>query len=88
MAVTLTARSFGLADRVSEVCPRVLINRERVGEADEMLRVLGYTKGFNFGAGNYRDALYLGDCDAGVWELCRLLGWEQDLTDIIADSDA
>ncbi len=56
-----------------------MINRERVGEVDEMLRALGYSKGFNFGEGNYRDAMYLGDCDEGVWELCRLLGWEKEL---------
>jgi hypothetical protein len=34
---------------------------------------------FNFGKGNYRDALYEGDCDAGVQELCRLLGWDSEL---------
>lgn len=85
---SLSSSCFAFADKVSEDCPRALINRERVGELDEMLRALGYTKGFNFGAGNYRDALYLGDCDAGVWELCRLLGWEQDLRDVIAGSVA
>lgn len=79
---------YALADKVSDECPRVLINREVVGELDEALCALGYTKGFDFGAGNYRDALYLGDCDAGVWELCRLLGWDQDLREMIANSDA
>ena len=51
-----------------------------------MLRALGCSKGFNFGTGNYRDALYLGDCDAGVWELCRLLDWEDDLQAVINGS--
>ena len=32
-----------------------------------------------------RDALYLGDCDAGVRQLCQLLGWEAELDALIAD---
>ena len=75
------------ADKVSADCPRVLINREQVGDVDEVLRALGFTKGFNFGAGNYRDALFLGDCDEGVLKLCRLLDWEDDLHAVIAESD-
>lgn len=30
-----------------------------------------------------RDALFEGDCDAGVRELCRLLGWEDELDALI-----
>lgn len=110
--------------------PRLLINRERAGELTDGMRSLGYSRGFNWGEGNYRcgqgraeegrasaggmatcmhaaaasvaprparrscphspalrrDALFLGDCDAGVKELCRLLGWEADLDALIADS--
>lgn len=31
-----------------------------------------------------RDALFLGDCDDGVRQLCRLLDWEADLDALIA----
>ena len=75
------------ADRVGEGVPRLLINREVVGEADPALRSVGYTKGLDFGAGNYRDALHLGDCDGGVRELCRLLEWEGEL-DVLIGAEA
>jgi len=47
--------------------PRLLINRERVG---------GFS--FDFSAGS-TDTHYMGDCDAGVRELARLVGWEAEL---------
>ena len=31
-----------------------------------------------------RDALFLGDCDDGVRQLCQLLGWEADLDALVA----
>ena len=59
----------------------MLINREKVGEKSmdphAKLRALlqgrsgSVDRGFDFGERNYRDALHLGDCDAGVKELCR-----------------
>ena len=62
--------------------PRVLINRERAGEADSMLMLMGYKRGFQFDE-QRRDALYLGDCDDGVRQLAELLGWEADLETLI-----
>ena len=72
-----------LIDRVADTTPRLLINKERVGETDPMLRAMGYRKGFNFGQGNYRDALFEGDCDEAVWGLCAMLGWEEALQRLI-----
>lgn len=50
--------------------------------------LLGYggAGGFTFeeAEGAYRDVLYLGDTDDGVCELCDLLGWRQELDDMIA----
>lgn len=63
--------------------PRLLINRERVGEAGADLRSMGYTKGFNFSQGNYRDALFEGDCDEGARTLAQLLGWRQELEGLV-----
>ena len=67
----------------------MLINREKVGEADpEVAKARAYhglegQTGFNFSEGNYRDVFYQGDCDAGVEELCSLLGWSDDLQQLI-----
>ncbi len=36
--------------------------------------------------GNYRDALFLGDCDEGVRRLCNLLGWGDDLDELLTCS--
>ena len=79
------------ADKVKKDVPRVLINREKVGEADpELAKARGYHgmggHGFNFGEGNSRDVFYQGDCDAGVEKLCSLLGWSDDLHQLIKQS--
>ncbi|KAF9949428.1 NAD-dependent protein deacetylase sirtuin-2, partial [Modicella reniformis] len=64
-----------LITRVSAKCPRILINRDRVGE--------DMHSGFDFDdkwKHTYqRDALYLGGCDDGVRELAKLCGWEEEL---------
>ena len=84
MGTSLVVQPFAsLVDRVDVDTPRLLINRERVGEIDPALRQMGYKKGFNFGVDNYRDALFEGDCDAGIWDLCRELGWEDELQQLI-----
>jgi hypothetical protein len=46
---------------------------------------LGGGGGFTFeqDQGAYRDVLHLGDTDEGVRELCKLLGWEQELDALI-----
>lgn len=80
MGTSLVVQPFAsLIHRVSKHTPRLLINRERVGEAKNPL-----DEGFVFGKGNYRDALYLGDCDEGILDLCKLLGWEEELQKLIS----
>lgn len=93
MGTSLVVQPFaGLIDRVGPRVPRLLLNRERVGEADEGLRGLGWTRGFEFPprVAAWRDVLELGDADAGVWHLAALLGWEDDLRELVrrADRDA
>ena len=52
-----------LSNRVPSSCPRVLINLEKVG-----------------GIGSRsKDILLLGDCDTTVRELCKKLGWLDEL---------
>ena len=51
---------------------RLLINRDKVGEkGSSLMALLRGSEGFVFGEGNYRDALYLGDCDAGARALAK-----------------
>ena len=77
----------GLINHPCDDTPRLLVNREVVGEMDERMRkiasLVGHGSGFNFGEGNHRDALFLGDCDAGFKELASLLGWSDELEELI-----
>lgn len=78
-----------LADAVPDHCPRVLLNRERVGEGmgnGLMASLLGFGGGgfiFEGSEGAYRDVLYLGDTDDGVQQLAEMLGWGKDLEVLI-----
>ena len=64
MGTSLTVHPFAsLAGMVEESCPRVLINLDLVGD---------------FGSRG-DDVILLGKCDEIVTELCKELGWEQEL---------
>ena len=64
MGTSLTVHPFAsLAGMVQESCPRVLINLDHVGD---------------FGS-RADDLVLLGKCDEIVTELCKELGWDQDL---------
>jgi NAD-dependent deacetylase sirtuin 2 len=71
----------GLVDKVRKNVPRVLIN-------DEMVYVRGTKSmegidgGFEFDK-KYRDVACLGDCQQQVIKLCQLLGWKDDLFNLI-----
>eukprot|EP00976_Prorocentrum_cordatum_P060254 1175820-Prorocentrum_minimum.AAC.4 len=39
---------------------------------------------FNWGVGNTRDALYLGNCDDGVEKLVDLIGWREEFDALLA----
>ena len=69
---------------VPPTCPRLLINREKVGLSDSMMAALenlfGGT-GLNLDSPkNSRDVALLGDCDDGCKELSEKLGWKVRLT--------
>lgn len=71
-----------LAGHVDGDTPRLLINKEKVtggGGLLGMLSGLGSGDSLDFGPNNYRDAMYLGDCDEGIWALTKLLNWEGEL---------
>lgn len=56
-------------------CPRVLINRDLVGEWDR--------KNIN----NYRDVALLGDCDKIYLELADLMGFKNELEELFNKSE-
>ncbi|QDZ22052.1 NAD-dependent protein deacetylase sirtuin 2 [Chloropicon primus] len=86
MGTSLVVQPFAsLIGRVSSKVPRLLINREKVGvynKSKSYAPGIGQY-GFRFDKNNYRDALFLGDCDKGVEELSDLLGWAVDLRTLI-----
>lgn len=53
--------------------PRLLINRERVGE---------FPRGFIFDSPYSLDAFIQGDCDDGCLKLADALGWGDELLEI------
>jgi len=53
---------------VSDSVPRVLFNRELVGDYDDT-------------DASYRDVVELGNCDDGVRKFARMCGWEEELVE-------
>ena len=74
MGTSLTVQPFAsLINRVSSKIPRLLINKENVGQRSNGFR---FTK-------KSRDIALLNDCDSGVKELAEKLGWTKDLKRLI-----
>lgn len=100
MGTSLSVQPFASIVGAPDDCtPRLLVNREKVGERarrdprhEALLRAMGYSgaasqdPGFDFGPEtNYRDALFLGDCDAGCARLAEMLGWGDDLRALVRE---
>lgn len=85
LGTSLVVNPFAsLIDKVSPGTPRLLINREKVGETHPSLKRLGVSRGFDFTKKKgVTDALFLGDCDEGVRQLCEKLGWGEDLEKVM-----
>eukprot|EP00608_Synchroma_pusillum_P004428 CAMPEP_0198440066 /NCGR_PEP_ID=MMETSP1452-20131203/57395_1 /TAXON_ID=1181717 /ORGANISM="Synchroma pusillum, Strain CCMP3072" /LENGTH=326 /DNA_ID=CAMNT_0044160681 /DNA_START=15 /DNA_END=992 /DNA_ORIENTATION=- len=85
IVIGTSLKVYPFADLMNELnprAPRLLLNMERVGEAD-----LGPSldHGFRFDhADNYRDAELLGAADDGVRLLCDLAGWRGELEELIS----
>jgi NAD-dependent deacetylase sirtuin 2 len=86
MGTSLVVQPFAsLAGKVNN-CPRLLINRDEVGDANMFGSFFTSLLGLdpNFDAANKNlDVFYQGDCDQGCLELCKLLGWENELLELI-----
>ena len=92
MGTSLVVQPFaGLAGKVSSNCPRLLINKEPVGDPSMFgsfaTSLFGLNPKFAEGKNQERDVFLQGDCDQGCRELCRLLGWEEDLDRLIQESN-
>ncbi len=73
MGTSLTVQPFAsLAERVDDSCPRVLINLDHVG---------------SFGSRS-DDVALLGKCDEVVRDLCKALGWEDELNKLWDETKA
>lgn len=87
MGSSLVVQPFAsLVDRVRCDCPRLLINKEKVGMQDRLSRLLGLRQGLVFDAKDShgsRDVAWIGDCDTGCQLLADKLGWGDELKNLI-----
>jgi len=73
MGTSMTVHPFaGLAERAGPSCPRVLINLDQVGSIGR----------------RPNDVVLLGKCDEMVRTLCKALGWEAELEELWAKTEA
>lgn len=84
MGSSLVVQPFAsLKERVREDCPRLLINRELVGQND-LLRALGLSSGLDFDpTSGARDVFWEGLCDDGCQLLADKLGWGDELREMV-----
>ncbi|XP_043274439.1 NAD-dependent protein deacetylase sirtuin-2 isoform X2 [Venturia canescens] len=87
MGSSLVVQPFAsLVDRVSSTCPRLLINKEKVGIQDRLTRFLGFGQGLVFDPKSSevgRDVAWIGDCDTGCQLLADKLNWGEELRVLI-----
>ncbi|XP_069699063.1 NAD-dependent protein deacetylase sirtuin-2 [Periplaneta americana] len=85
MGSSLTVQPFAsLIDKVPTNCPRLLINREKAGQRDRLMAMLGMSSGMDFDSDkNFRDVLWQGDCDEGCQVLADKLGWGDELRQLV-----
>ncbi|XP_048474306.1 NAD-dependent protein deacetylase sirtuin-2 isoform X3 [Rhincodon typus] len=90
MGTSLQVQPFAsLANRVSDTTPRLLINKEITQQHDPMMALLGLGSSLDFDSSRaYRDVAYVGSCDDGCLALADLLGWKEELEDIVKKEHA
>ena len=70
-------------DQAGIVCHLSFSHYQEVGVSDR-LDVLLNGGGLQLGKGNnYRDAAWLGECDKGVMELAKGVGWHDELENLV-----
>lgn len=90
MGTSLQVQPFAsLVSRVPASTPRLLINKEKTGQSDVFIPLMGFGCGMDFDSEKaYRDVAWLGDCDEGCLALAELLGWKKELQDLVRKEHA
>ncbi|KAM6032702.1 NAD-dependent protein deacetylase sirtuin-2 [Theristicus caerulescens] len=85
MGTSLQVQPFAsLVGRVPTNTPRLLINKEKTGQSDPLMSLMGFGCGMDFDSDKaYRDVAWLGECDAGCLALAELLGWKKELEELV-----
>lgn len=85
MGTSLQVQPFAsLVNRVSNSCPRLLINMEKTGQSDFGMGLFGFGGGMDFDSDKaYRDVAHLSTCDDGCMALADLLGWKAELEEMV-----
>lgn len=85
MGTSLQVQPFAsLVSKVPTNTPRLLINKEKTGEGESFLGMLGFGGGMDFDSDKaYRDVAWLGNCDDGCLALADLLGWKKELEELV-----
>ncbi|XP_060114264.1 NAD-dependent protein deacetylase sirtuin-2 [Heteronotia binoei] len=90
LGTSLQVQPFAsLVGRVPTNTPRLLINKEKTGESDPLMSLMGFGCGMDFDSEKaYRDVAWLGDCDEGCLALAELLGWKKELEKLVREEHA
>uniref|UniRef100_A0ACB8FT37 NAD-dependent protein deacetylase sirtuin-2 n=1 Tax=Sphaerodactylus townsendi TaxID=933632 RepID=A0ACB8FT37_9SAUR len=90
MGTSLQVQPFAsLVSRVPTNTPRLLINKEKTGESEPLMALMGFGCGMDFDSEKaYRDVAWLGDCDEGCLALAELLGWKDELEKLVREEHA
>ncbi|XP_061300415.1 NAD-dependent protein deacetylase sirtuin-2 [Pezoporus flaviventris] len=90
MGTSLQVQPFAsLVSRVPTNTPRLLINKEKTGQSDPLMSLMGFGCGMDFDSDKaYRDVAWLGECDKGCLELAELLGWKKELEELVRKEHA
>ncbi|XP_074133952.1 NAD-dependent protein deacetylase sirtuin-2 isoform X1 [Sminthopsis crassicaudata] len=90
MGTSLQVQPFAsLISKAPLVTPRLLINKEKTGQRDPFLGLMGMGGGMDFDSDKaYRDVAWLGDCDEGCLALADLLGWKKELEELVKKEHA
>ena len=92
MGTSLVVQPFaGLANKVDVNCPRLLINRDPVGDPNMLGAGLTSLFGLNPNFGNksnsHRDVFCQEDCDSACMKLATLIGWEDEFKKLISNGN-
>ncbi|XP_044523340.1 NAD-dependent protein deacetylase sirtuin-2 [Gracilinanus agilis] len=90
MGTSLQVQPFAsLVSKAPLATPRLLINKEKTGQRDPFLGLMGMGGSMDFDSEKaYRDVAWLGDCDQGCLALADLLGWKKELEALVKKEHA